>query len=120
MDTNGFKFTMLMRLCPMIPYNSYNYVLGITSVTFKDFALGNLFMLPGTCFYVYVGTSIHSVSDAVSGEYEYGPEFMAFLIIGTTMSFVVGIYITCIVRKKLKQNLKEAEERKAAEKLAEE
>lgn len=69
MDTNGLKFTMLLRLCPMIPYNSYNYVLGITSVRFRDFAIGNLFMLPGCMFYVYIGTSISSVSDAVSGEY---------------------------------------------------
>ena len=102
MDTNGLKFTMLLRLCPMIPYNSYNYVLGITSVTFRDFALGNLFMLPGSMFYVYVGTSISNVSDAVSGEYEYGPEFIAFLVVGTFSSCAVGVYITCVVRHKLK------------------
>ena len=65
METDGLKFTLLMRLCPLIPYNAYNYVLGVTSVKFRDFAIGGVGMIPGAFVYVFIGTTIGSISDAV-------------------------------------------------------
>ena len=44
----GLKFTLLLRLCPLIPFSFLNYVLGITSVSVKNFLLGGFGMIPGT------------------------------------------------------------------------
>jgi len=34
METEGLKFVFLLRLCPLVPYNAFNYTMGITGVKF--------------------------------------------------------------------------------------
>ena len=109
MKDSGLKFTFLMRLCPIIPYNAYNYILGVTSVSLRDFALGGLGMVPGCLVYVFVGTTIGSIGDAVEGEYENSQAFLAFIIIGTISALLACIYITVVVRRYLKKNLEKVE-----------
>ena len=105
MEKNGLKFTLLMRLCPLIPYNAYNYVLGVTSVRFWDFAIGGVGMIPGAFIYVFIGTTIGSITDAVRGKFEQGPVFLIFLIFGSISAFLACTYITIIIRRYLKKNL---------------
>jgi membrane protein DedA with SNARE-associated domain len=35
----GFRIMLLLRLCPVIPFNGLNYVLGVTGVSADDFLL---------------------------------------------------------------------------------
>ena len=42
--------------------------MGITSITFKDFTIGNLGMLPGSLVYVFIGTTISKLADIAQGE----------------------------------------------------
>ena len=44
--------------------------MGITGVTFKDYALGGFGMIPGTIVYVFIGTTISNIADAATGNYE--------------------------------------------------
>ena len=109
METNGLKFTFLMRLCPLIPYNAYNYVLGITAVSLRDFAIGGIGMLPGTFVYVFIGTTIGSINDAIHGEFEHGATFLILLIVGSVSALAAITYITCVIKRYLKQSLKKVE-----------
>ena len=59
--TEGLKIVLLLRLCPLVPCSIFNYVMGITAVSFFDFAVGGLGMLPGALVYVFVGTTIGSI-----------------------------------------------------------
>jgi uncharacterized membrane protein YdjX (TVP38/TMEM64 family) len=52
----GFKIVLLTRLSPMFPFNLLNYVFGITQVSFKDYVLGSLGMIPGIFMYVQIGS----------------------------------------------------------------
>ena len=70
LEKEGLKFTFLLRLCPLIPFNAFNYIMGITSVTFKAYAIGGFGMIPGTIVYVFVGTTISNISAAASGDWE--------------------------------------------------
>ena len=98
-----------MRLCPLIPYNAYNYVLGVTSVKFRDFALGGIGMIPGAFMYVFIGTTIGSITDAVNGEFEHGPLFLVFLILGSISALLACTYLTVVIRRYLKANLRKSE-----------
>ena len=105
MESSGLKFTLLMRLCPLIPYNAYNYVLGVTSVKFVDFALGGVGMIPGCFIYVFLGTTIGSINEAVDGDYEHGTLFLIFLICGSISALAAMILITVKIKGYLKANL---------------
>ena len=105
METNGLKFTFLMRLCPLIPYNAYNYILGITSVSLKDFAIGGIGMLPGAFVYVFIGTTIGSINEAVNGEFEQSTPLLIFMIVGALSALGAIAYITCVIRRYLRANL---------------
>ena len=58
----------LLRLCPLVPFNAFNYLMGVTGVKATDFAIGSLGMIPGTLVYVFLGTTISDIADAASGK----------------------------------------------------
>ena len=60
--TEGLKFVLLLRLCPLVPFNAFNYAMGITAVSFVHYALGGLGMIPGTVVYVFIGTTLGSIT----------------------------------------------------------
>ena len=59
--TEGLKVVALLRMCPLVPFTYFNYVMGITSVSFIDYSVGSLAILPGTITYVFIGTTIGSI-----------------------------------------------------------
>ncbi|MFA9422006.1 MAG: TVP38/TMEM64 family protein [Sedimentibacter sp.] len=65
---NGLRVMITMRLIPIIPFNAINYLAGLTSLPYKDFAFGSLVgMLPGSLLYVYFGSSAIEVKDNPAG-----------------------------------------------------
>ena len=63
----GFKIVMLLRLSPLFPFSLLNYALGLTKVSFRDYAVASwLGMLPATVLYVYLGSVVTSLG-ALSG-----------------------------------------------------
>jgi uncharacterized membrane protein YdjX (TVP38/TMEM64 family) len=52
----GFSFTFLLRLSPVIPFNAFNYFMGISSVSLKDYVLANFGLLPVRVPGVFVRT----------------------------------------------------------------
>lgn len=105
LEKEGLKFTFLLRFCPLIPFNAFNYIMGITSVTFKSYAIGGFGMIPGTIVYVFVGTTISNISAAASGDFEGGTPTLVFLIVGTVAAFAVIVYVTIIVKRYLNKQL---------------
>jgi uncharacterized membrane protein YdjX (TVP38/TMEM64 family) len=64
MEKKGFRIMALLRLSPIIPFNALNYLAGTTAITFSAYSWANLFMLPGTALYCFVGASAGSLSDS--------------------------------------------------------
>ena len=110
MEQEGLKFTFLLRLCPLVPYNAFNYTMGITGVKFVDYALGGFGMIPGTIVYVFIGTTISNIADAAAGNYESGWLGLVMLIVGTVLALAAIIYISIVVKRYLNKALEENKE----------
>jgi uncharacterized membrane protein YdjX (TVP38/TMEM64 family) len=59
LERNGFYVTLYLRLVPVIPYNAFNLLAGVSPIRFKDYfwasAIG---MIPGTVLFAFLGDSL--------------------------------------------------------------
>ena len=60
---NGLKIMLLLRLSPLIPFNALDYISGVTSISFRDYALALVGILPGTIMFCMVGATASSLTD---------------------------------------------------------
>ena len=105
MESEGLKFTFLLRLSPLVPFNAFNYIMGATGVKFWDYAIGGTGMIPGTIVYVFIGTTISNLADAVAGKYESGTLGLVVLIVGTVLAFAAIVYVSIVVKRYLNKTL---------------
>ena len=100
----GFKIVLLLRLSPIFPFNLLNYALGLTKVSFGEYALASLIgMLPGGLMYVYFGSAARSLADVASGKVEGGWAGQVFFWVGLAATIIVAGFVTRLARKSLKE-----------------
>lgn len=59
---NGFQVVLFLRLVPLFPFNGLNFALGLTRVSFRDYALATAIgIIPGAFAFVYFGSSLASL-----------------------------------------------------------
>jgi uncharacterized membrane protein YdjX (TVP38/TMEM64 family) len=98
----GRKIIFLLRLSPLFPFNLLNYALGLTKVSFVDYAIAALGMLPGTLLYVYYGKLAGDVAALAGGAaQERGAEYYAVLALGLVATVVVATVVGRMARKAL-------------------
>lgn len=111
----GVKIVLLTRLSPIFPFNLLNYAYGLTKVSFKDYVLGTLGILPGTIMFVYVGSLAQNLATiGAEGVETPGGVQWAIRIIGFVATVAVTIYVTKIARKALSQKVETDTEAKAS------
>ena len=54
-NKEGLKFILLTRLSPAFPFSLLNLVYGLTNVSFVDYTLGLIGIIPGTLFFCSLG-----------------------------------------------------------------
>lgn len=102
----GVKIVLLTRLSPIFPFNLLNYAYGLTKVSFKDYVIGTLGILPGTIMFVYVGSLAQNLATiGAEGVETPGGVQWAIRIIGFVATVAVTIYVTKIARKALSQKV---------------
>lgn len=100
----GFKLVFLLRLSPLFPYNFLNYALGLTRVSFANYAVASAIgMIPGALMYVYIGSAARSLAEAASGNVETGWAGQVFFWIGLVATISVAILATRIARKSISE-----------------
>jgi uncharacterized membrane protein YdjX (TVP38/TMEM64 family) len=102
----GFRVVVLARLSPLAPYVLLNYALGLTKVSFGEYALGTVVgVLPGMVLYVYFGAGLRSLAELAAyagGEGETSPAYRAFFWGGLAVTVVVTLLLTRIAQKALR------------------
>jgi uncharacterized membrane protein YdjX (TVP38/TMEM64 family) len=98
----GFKVVLLLRLSPAFPFSLLNYSLGLTRVSFRDYALATLIgMVPGIFMYVYLGSSITVVTELVAERSEKTLGEKVLFYAGLAATVLVTILVTRVARRAL-------------------
>ena len=99
----GLKIVLLVRLSPLFPFNLLNYALGITSVSFQDYLIGSVGMIPGTIMYVYFGSLVGDIA-LIGSKNQPGNIILHWVIqiMGLIATIAVTVYVTKIAKKALK------------------
>lgn len=101
---DGFKIVLLLRLSPMLPFNILNYALGLTKVSFRDYALASMIgMLPEILVLVYFGSVARSLAGGITPAQVATPlENPIFFWIGFAVTIAVAVLVTRIAHRRLK------------------
>jgi uncharacterized membrane protein YdjX (TVP38/TMEM64 family) len=99
----GLRIVLLLRLSLVFPFNILNYALGLTKISFRDYALATLIgMLPETLMLVYLGSVAKSLAASVTGQADSGTAGRVFIWIGLAATIGVAILATRIAQRSLK------------------
>ncbi len=98
----GLKIVLLLRLSPLFPYNLLNYALGLTRISFRDYAVATaLGMIPVMLMYVYLGAAARSLTDIASGTAAAGGPGRVLFWVGLITTVVATTLVTGIARRAL-------------------
>lgn len=106
----GFKIVGLLRLSPIVPFNAINYILGITAVPLRDYVFACVGMIPGTVFYVFLGSSAGNLVDSASSGQGSKTVSIVVIVLGAVFGIAAVTVITYFAKKELKQIIKDNEE----------
>jgi uncharacterized membrane protein YdjX (TVP38/TMEM64 family) len=102
---HGFKFTLLLRLTPLVPFNLLNYLLGLSGISLGQYVLGSwIGMIPVTLMYVYLGTVLKEIEETGGANLQIGSSQVTLSIV----VLVAIIAITAFVWRSIKKILDEA------------
>ena len=83
LEQKPFVTVFALRLIPLVPFNALNFILGLTRVPLRSYALATLLgMIPGTFAYVYLGGSLRMLS----------PLNIALALLGIIALIYIGNY----------------------------
>jgi uncharacterized membrane protein YdjX (TVP38/TMEM64 family) len=101
---DGLKIVLLTRLSPIFPFNFLNYAFGLTGVSFPDYVLGSLGILPGTMMYVYLGSLAGNLALIGTATQPTNANLQwALRIIGLLATVAVTVYVTRLAKQALEQ-----------------
>jgi uncharacterized membrane protein YdjX (TVP38/TMEM64 family) len=102
----GVRVIALLRLSPLISSTIVNWVLGVTRVTLRDFAIGSMLgVLPGTLAYVYIGSGLKKASE-IGMEREPDPVQRALFWGGLVATLAVVWVVSKLAKRELLKELK--------------
>ena len=98
----GLKIVFLLRLSPAFPFNFMNYALGLTRVSFRDYMLASIGMLPGPLVYVYYGKVAGDAAALAAGA-AVDKDGAYYVVLGLGLLATLGVtaIVTRLARKAL-------------------
>ena len=100
----------LLRLSPLVPYNLLNYALALSGVTYRDYLLASVGMIPAIIMYAYYGTVAGDVTRVLAGvSPRRGIEYYAMMVIGLIATFVATHMISRAAKKAMSEERIEVE-----------
>ena len=85
-NKGGLKLIILTRLSPLFPFSILNYFYGLNKVSYKDFSIGLLFIIPGTYLYCALGSLSNNLD-----------EIKNLKLNGNTTTTIISVFSTFLV-----------------------
>lgn len=118
LEEQGFKVVLLLRLSPVVPFNVFNFIMGSTSCTLKNYFMATVIgIIPGSTAFVFIGALVgaaafDSSSDDSDGSFvdlsacEDDPKEatvrLIVLIVGALASVLAVVLISVYARKQFR------------------
>lgn len=96
----GWPFVCLLRASPVMPFAITSLLLGLSSVRFRDYAIGTLAALPALFGYVCIGRLGEA---SLAGHAASGRIGMALLGLGAVATVLLSVWIAAMVRSTLRE-----------------
>lgn len=97
---HGVWVQFLLRLSPVVPFTLLNYALGIARVSFADFLIAMVGMLPAIFLYAYYGKVVGDVAKLAAGVAPpRGTEYYVLLAVGLVATVLATTLITRAARR---------------------
>ncbi len=94
---DGWKIACLLRMSPLMPFSATGFMLGLSSIRFRDYIIGTLASLPALVGYVFMGAVADStLLAATSGAFTYKS---AFFVAGGLATLILTLYVGKIALK---------------------
>lgn len=101
----------LMRMT-MFPFSLMSYLLGVTSVSFKNYLLGTLSVCFHVFLWVYIGSTLTIFDDDVKGGKHTTTKLEKAVLAGQVLLAIgLGVYIARVAKREFEKGLQEARER---------
>ncbi len=99
----GLKLVLLTRLSPAFPFGLLNFVYGISEISFWDYTIGLIGILPGTIFFCGLGALAGDLTklDSLVTE-STDPKVYPLRVIGLIATLLVVWLVTRVARRALK------------------
>ena len=90
----------LLRLSPLVPYNLLNYALSLSGVSFRDYLLASVGMIPAIIMYAYYGKVAGDVTRNLAGVAPArGTEYYVMMGVGLVATFAATHLISRAAKK---------------------
>lgn len=100
---NAKKMVALLRIWAITPYYIFNYLWGVTTMSTKDYMIGNLVIIICDAPYIYVWASISDISSVSSNP--LGPWYYVLLAIGLLIVIIVIVMTYIYAKRELRKIL---------------
>ena len=101
----GWRFVLLLRLSPVVPFSLGSYAFGLTTVRLRAFLIGTLGALPALFAFVYTGALSGLALAILGGKAVPGPLEMGLFGLGLLFTLVTLVYFAGIARKAVRGDL---------------
>ena len=103
-SAQGLRIVFLLRLSPVVPFNVLNYALGLTKISFGDFVLASVGMVPGAIVYAYCG-KVAGEALSLAGQAQVPRDASYYAVL--TAGLVATVAATTIVGRTARRALRD-------------
>lgn len=100
---DGVWIMLLLRLSPVVPFVLLNYALALSGVSFRNYLIALVGMLPAIVMYTYYGKVVGDIAVLAVGGPPRGPAYYVLLIVGLVATFLATTLIAKAAKRKIEE-----------------